>query len=296
MQQQSILIRLIEKYRDDPIMVGLIAFVMQDDQKYSNHYALMKHIREKHLDNGDTDEYRITYHEFMYENVMYVGKVWFNSRREQHCDLRGPDGLVLPAVVSGNGSQYWKKNGNLHSYPIEETNQTQPAIVKTFSKYWFKHGELHRDDVDKNGRILPAHIWDGGEEWFRKGKIHRSDVDENGQTLPAFVKTNGEKTWYRKGKYHRTDFGDDGKVLPASIMPNGNKFWYYKGESYTQDDLTAKLKKKQTVGVLRTPTLMTVPSELSFAKSSIEIETTDGNKFIIHNVSLLRSFGGCAPK
>jgi len=84
----------------------------------------------------------------------------------------------LPAIIFGNGDQYWYKNG----------------------KY-------HRDDLDEKGRVLPAVI-------CKNGLRHR---DENGKTLPAIIYSDGNRHWYKNGKRRRDDRDENGKLLPASI-------------------------------------------------------------------------------
>jgi hypothetical protein len=88
-----------------------------------------------------------------------------------HNTNRGVDGLILPAVIYANGSQYWYKNG-----------------------------KEHRDERGPDGLVLPAEIWTNGNRfWYKDGKQHRDECGPDGLVLPAEIWTNGSQFWHNNG-------------------------------------------------------------------------------------------------
>jgi hypothetical protein len=167
----------------------------------------------------------------------------FNSALHREPD---EDGLVGPAVICSDGTEYWYKDGLPH-------REGGPAINDKYISCWCINGRLHREDgpavVTKSGEGVcwmrdgklhredgPAYFFNGLEEWFIDGRPHRVGG-------PALIKQNGEPRWYIDGVRHNPDgtvYDGPYEDEPARILA-AHRFGIYLGIVRTMKPPKSKL-------------------------------------------------------
>lgn len=241
----STVLMLLEEFKDNPEAIRLIAGVMQNPDSYPQHHGLKNFLKKQPI-NDAILAYVDEYHDMMYELSSFSGlKSWhkFDNLNILHCEKKGPDGQTLPAIIYEDGS-----------------------------KSWYINGKYHRNDKDENGRALPTFIYGNGEVIYHKnGLRHREDRGDDGYLLPAY-KDNISTRWYHNGELHRVELGPDGKALPA-VISKGDNAWYYENRSYTQDEMTEKIKTAQLAEVFK-------KFDITFVNDKLTIGNITGNVFI----------------
>lgn len=209
MSRQTVLFKLLSAYAGNPEMVKSISALLQNETSYDKHQDLATLIKVRGLKGELIDEYKVKYHEYLYE-VQGSFKVWRNDNGVEHCDLKDENGMTLPSSTGEGEYKEWRING-----------------------------QLCRTDRDADGYLLPSHIAKNGDpSWMTGPQFHRAELGKDNKALHAKVR-NGVKSYHYKGR-EMTQKKLTKKLLKKSFkrraitgqfltitMKNGDKFNFY---------------------------------------------------------------------